>query len=43
MPRPKTGETLYHAQLGLPDKCPEIKELVDCNRWDISDILVCWI
>ena len=30
MPCSRTGATLYHAQLGLPDKDREIKEFVVC-------------
>ena len=36
MPRPQTGATQYHAQLGLPDKGRAIKELGDCNNWDLE-------
>ena len=42
MPRPQTGATQYHAQLGLPDKGRAIKELGDCNNWDLEplDLLI---
>ncbi len=30
MPWPRTGETHYHAQLGLPDKGRAIKAFVVC-------------
>ncbi len=35
MPWPQKGATLYHAQLGLPDKGRAIKGLVVCNNWDL--------
>ncbi len=36
MPRPQTGASQYHAQLGLPDKVCAIKGLVVCNNWDLE-------
>ncbi len=36
MPWPQTGATQYHAQVGLPGKGCTIKELVDCNDWDLE-------
>ncbi len=38
MPRPPTGATQYHAQLGLPDKGRAIKGLVVCNNWDLEPL-----
>ncbi len=35
---PQTGETQYHAQLGLPDKCRVIKGLVVCNNRDLRPL-----
>ena len=40
MPWPKTGETRYHAQLGLPDKGRAIKGLVVC--WNMARINDLW-
>ena len=34
MPRPKTATTHCHAQLGLPDNGPAIKELVVYRTFD---------
>ena len=38
MPLLKTGATLHHAQLGLPDKGRVIKGLVVCNEWDLEPL-----
>ncbi len=38
MPWPKTDETHYHAQFGLPDKGRVTKELVVCNDWDLEPL-----
>ena len=38
MPWPQTGATLYHAQLGLPDKGRAIKGLVVCYNWDLEPL-----
>ncbi len=38
MPWPKTGETQYHAQLGLPFKGCVIKGLVVCNNWNLESL-----
>ena len=38
MPWPQTGETHYHAQLGLPEKGRAIKGLVVCNNWDLEPL-----
>ncbi len=35
---PLTDATLYHAQLGLPDKGRTIKGLVVCNDWDLDPL-----
>ena len=36
MPWPKTGATLYNAELGLPDKGRAIKWLVVCNSMNLE-------
>ena len=43
MPLLQTGDTQYHAMLGLPDKGRTIKGLVVCNDWDLEplDLLAC--
>ena len=38
MPWPQTDATLYHAQLGHPDKGRAIKGLVVCNSWDLEPL-----
>ena len=38
MPWTLTGETQYHAQLGLPDKGCAIKGLVVCNDVDLEPL-----
>ena len=38
MTEPQTGETQYHAQLGLPDKGRAIKGFVVCNNWDLEPL-----
>ena len=38
MPWPQTGATQYHAQLGLPDKCHAMKELVVCKDLDLESL-----
>ncbi len=40
MPRPQTGETHYHEQLGPPYKGRAIKELVVC--WSMARINDLW-
>ncbi len=38
MPWPQTGATLYHAQLGLPDKGRAIKGVDVCNNWELEPL-----
>ena len=38
MPWLQTGETHYHAQLGLPDKVCAIKGLVVSYNWDLEPL-----
>ncbi len=38
MPKPDSGATQYHAQLGLSEKGRAIKELVLCNNWDLEPL-----
>ncbi len=38
MPWSQTGETQYHAQLGLPDKGCAIKGLVVWNNWVLEPL-----
>ena len=38
MPWSRTDITCYQIQLGLPDKGRVIKDLVDCNDWDLEPL-----
>ena len=38
MPWPQTGATHYHAQLGIPHEGRAIKELFECNNWDLEPV-----
>ena len=40
MPRPQTGTTQYHEQMGLPDKGRAIKGMVIYNDWDLEPLKI---